>query len=94
MQAEQVIGIGPDPSANIAGACRQLDKLFYAVFIGTFGKDGLIGCETKSLIADADRLLLLADQVHFNAPEPIIIKCMMGKLFRFDLCIQFPLDTV
>src|SRR5690606_6617378 len=93
VDAEQILMILPGLYMIKTTGDPELGDVLDGKFIGVFGMDTLAALEMKTMIADMDRLVCHADQVHLDTGQGHIKKSIVLKLMPIKVRPQFVIDT-
>ena len=62
-------------------------ELLYRVFVRVLRADRLALDKLKRLSADRNRLICVAEQVHFDAPSGNVVMYLVTELFQLEVAL-------
>src|SRR5712691_5886875 len=94
VDAEQLLGIGPDFFGSEARPFAQLLELGDRVLAGNFGMDGFAGRKIEPPAGYVHELRVLALQVHLDATEDRVVKGLVAEALHLEISRELAIDPV
>src|SRR2546423_684850 len=94
VDAEQLLGIGPDFFGSEPGPFAQLLEFCDRVLTGNFGMDGFAGRKIEPPAGDVHELRVLALQVHLDAAEDRVVEGLVAEALHLEIRRELAIDPV